>query len=194
MFKNILVIGADNFSTITNWSNRNSIFFGDGAGAVVIEKSGDSGILSQRIYSDGRGKFKFTVPAGGSEMPIDSKALADNLNFFSMDGKSVYETATTVLPIAINQALNDAKLSIDDIDLLIPHQPSIKTLKKTSEIIGMPWSKVMINMDKYANTAGATIPLLLDQVNKSNKIKKGNNILMAAVGSGWTYGSMIMHW
>ena len=194
MFKKILLIGADNFSKITNWSDRNCIFFGDGAGAVVLQNSEDCGILAQRIYSDGRGKFKFTVPSGGSENPIDSKVLLDKSNFFLMDGKSVYETGTKVLPKAIHQVLNDAKLSISDIDLLIPHQPSLKTLKKTSEIIGLPWSKVMVNMNKYANTAGATIPLLLDQVNKSKKIINGSKILMAAVGSGWTYGSLILRW
>ena len=85
-------------------------------------------------------------------------------------------------------------MNINDIDLMIPHQPSIDILKKTAEIIGLPESKLMTNMDKYANTSGATIPLLLDEVHHGGKIEKGNNILFAAVGSGWTYGAAIIKW
>tara|TARA_Y100000992_G_scaffold286269_1_gene237980 strand:+ start:442 stop:1428 length:987 start_codon:yes stop_codon:yes gene_type:complete len=194
MFKNVLLIGSDNFSKITDWSKRDSIFFGDGSGAAVITTGSESGIIAQRIYSDGRGKFNFTVPGGGSELPLNTNNINKGLNFFSMNGRSVYEVGTQVLPKAINQVLKDSDLSIDQIDLLIPHQPSIKTLKKTAEIINIPWNKVMTNMDKFANTAGATIPLLMDQVNKSGGVKRGNNVLFAAVGSGWTYGSIILKW
>jgi len=111
-----------------------------------------------------------------------------------MNGSAVYETGTKVLPIAINQVLEDTGLSINEIDYLIPHQPSIKILKKTAEIIGLPWEKVMTNMDRYANTSGGTIPILLDEVKKSGKLKKGNILLFAAVGSGWTYGASILKW
>ncbi|MDG1901178.1 MAG: 3-oxoacyl-[acyl-carrier-protein] synthase III C-terminal domain-containing protein, partial [Bacteroidales bacterium] len=92
------------------------------------------------------------------------------------------------------QVLNDTNLSIDDIDYMIPHQPSISILRKTAETIGLPFDKVMTNMDKYANTSGGTIPILLDELNIKNKIKKGDLILFAAVGSGWTYGASIIRW
>ena len=193
-YKNILLIGADCFSKITDFNSSDAVFFGDGAGAVIMSPSEDSGILSVKIYSDGRGKDNFTVLGGGSETPLNEKNINDKLNFFSMIGKNVYDTATTVLPKAINEALQESNLSIDDIDLLIPHQPSIKTLIKTAEKIGLPWSKVMTNMDLYANTAGATVPLLLDQVFRAGKIKKDDKILFAAVGSGWTYAVAIMQW
>ena len=111
-----------------------------------------------------------------------------------MNGKAVYDTATEVLPKAINQVLADSGLNIDDIDLMIPHQPSIKILQKTAEIVGLPFEKVMTNMDLYANTSGGTIPILLDEVYRSGKIKKGSIILFAAVGSGWTYGASIIKW
>ena len=111
-----------------------------------------------------------------------------------MNGRAVYETATEVLPKAIKQVLHDTGLKIDDIDYMIPHQPSIGILKKTAEIIGLPWEKVMTNMDKYANTSGGTIPILLDEVNRSGKLKKGDTLLFAAVGSGWTYGAAILKW
>jgi 3-oxoacyl-[acyl-carrier-protein] synthase-3 len=111
-----------------------------------------------------------------------------------MNGRAVYDTGTKVLPEAINQVLADTGLSIEDVDFMIPHQPSIKILQKTAEIIGLPWEKVMTNMDKYANTSGGTIPILLDETNRAGKLKKGNTVLFAAVGSGWTYGASILKW
>jgi len=106
----------------------------------------------------------------------------------------VYKTAIKVLPIAIREVLNDIGLKVSDVDFMIPHQPSIEILKKTAEIISMPFEKVMINMDRYANTSGGTIPILLDEVNKSGKLKKGDIILFVAIGAGWTWGASIMRW
>lgn len=195
VYDNVLVIGADTFSRVTDWKRRDAVFFGDGAGAAVFSHGNvNEGFLAFRLYTDGRGKWNYTVPAGGSEIPASHESVDQGLHYFQMNGKAVYETGTKVLPIAINQVLNDTGLSIDDIDFLIPHQPSIKILEKTAEIIGMPWEKVMTNMDKYANTSGGTIPILLDEVNRSGKIKAGNHVLFAAVGSGWTYGAAIIKW
>lgn len=195
VYDNVLVIGADAFSRITDWKRRDAVFFGDGAGAAVFTHGNvNEGFLAFRLYTDGRGKFNYTVPAGGSEMPASLETVQKGLHFFQMNGRAVYETGTKVLPIAINQVLNDTGLSIGDIDFLIPHQPSIRILEKTAEIIGLPWSKVMTNMDRYANTSGGTIPILLDEVNRAGIIKKGAHILFAAVGSGWTYGAAIIKW
>jgi len=195
VYKNVLVIGADTFSRITDWTRRDCVFFGDGAGAAILSNANDDeGFLAFKLYSDGRGKWNFTIPGGGSERPTDLNTIEEKLHFFNMNGKAVYETAIKVLPKAINQVLADCNLSLSDIDLMIPHQPSIKILEKTAEILGFPWEKVMTNMDRYANTSGGTIPILLDEVNKSGKIKSGHNILFAAVGSGWTYGAAIIKW
>lgn len=195
VYDNVLVIGADTFSKIVDWKRRDAVFFGDGAGAAIFTHGNvNEGFLAFRLYTDGRGKFNYTIPAGGSEMPATEETIAKRLHFFQMNGRAVYETGTKVLPEAINQVLQDTGLTISDIDYLIPHQPSIKILQKTAEIIGLPWKKVMTNMDKYANTSGGTIPILLDEVNRSNKLKKGNTILFAAVGSGWTYGASILRW
>jgi 3-oxoacyl-[acyl-carrier-protein] synthase III len=195
VYDNVLVIGADTFSKITDWSKRDAVFFGDGAGAAVISHANvTEGFLAFRLYTDGRGKFNFTIPAGGSEMPASDKTVREKLHYFQMNGSAVYEAGIKVLPKAINQVLSDAGLSINDIDLMIPHQPSIQILQKTAEIIGLPFEKVMTNMHKYANTSGGTIPLLLDEVNKAGKLKKGSIILFASVGSGWTYGAAIIKW
>lgn len=195
VYDNVLVIGADTFSKITDWTRRDAVFFGDGAGAAILSHANASeGFLAFRLYTNGRGKWNFTIPAGGSEMPATEKTVKEKLHYFQMNGKAVYETATEVLPKAIEQVLIDTGLTISDIDLMVPHQPSIKILQKTAEIIGLPFEKVMTNMDKYANTSGGTIPILLDELNRSGKIKKGAVILFAAVGSGWTYGASIIKW
>lgn len=195
VYNNVLVIGADTFSKIIDWKRRDCVFFGDGAGAVVLTHTdSNEGFLAYRLYSDGRGKYNFTVPAGGSEKPATRETVANGLHYFQMIGREVYNTATKVLPEAIREVLADANLSINDVDFMIPHQPSIKILQKTAEIIGLDEAKLMTNMDKYANTSGATIPLLLDEVNRAGKIRKGDVVLFAAVGSGWTYGASIIKW
>lgn len=196
VYDNVLVIGADTFSKITDWKRRDCVFFGDGAGAAVLSHGNvNEGFMAFRLYTDSsQRKFGFTIPGGGSENPLTKESLDKGLQYFQMDGKAVYESATEVLPKAINQVLIDSALTIDDIDLMIPHQPSIRILKKTAEIIGLPFEKVMTNMDKYANTSGATIPILLDEVKKSGKLTKGTTMLFAAVGSGWTYGAAILKW
>lgn len=196
VYNNILVIGADTFSKITDWTRRDAIFFGDGAGAAVVSSSNvNEGFLAYRIYTDtSHDMFGFTIPGGGSEIPLTSENINDGLQYFQMNGKKVFESAVDVLPKAINQVLADTGLSIADIDLMIPHQPSIKILQKTAELIGLPFEKVMHNMEKYANTSSGTIPILLDETKKKGLLHKNDIILFAAVGSGWTYGAAIIRW
>lgn len=196
VYDKVLVIGADTFSSIVDWKRRDAVFFGDGSGAVVLSAADHTeGFLAYRLYTDSREKkYGFTVPAGGAETPITPEVLDERLQYFQMDGRAVFDSATRALPKAIDQVLQDTGLQIADIDLMIPHQPSIKILKKTAEIIGLPFEKVMTNMDKYANTSSGTIPILLDEVRRAGKIKNGDNILFAAVGSGWTYGAAIIKW
>lgn len=194
VYNNVLVIGADTFSKITDWSKRDAVFFGDGAGAAVVTSANATeGFLAYRLYTETREEMLgFTIPGGGSEIPLNDENM--DTQYFQMNGKTVYATAIKALPKAINQVLEDTALKIEDIDIMIPHQPSIRILQKTAEIIGLPIDKVMTNMDKYANTSGGTIPILLDEVNKSGKLKKGDIVLFAAVGSGWTYGASIIKW
>ncbi len=197
MYNNALVIGADLFSSITDWTRRDSVFFGDGAGAAVLNRSDDdskSEILIQKLYADGKGWENFTVPAGGSERRSSAETVSTGQHFFQMNGKAVFDTATKVLPIVIHECLAELGLTPSDIDHVIPHQPSVNILKKTAEVTGIPWDRFHTNMDRYANTSGATIPLVLDEVNKQKKIKRGDLVLMIAVGSGWTWGASILRW
>ena len=195
VYRNVLVIGADTFSRITDWTDRKCVFFGDGAGTVVISKGmTGGGFIETNLYADGSGRDGFTVPAGGAECPTTPLTLDLSLGKFQMDGKAVFRTAITVLPEAISRILDSNGHAVSDIDWVIPHQPSIKILRKTAEIAGIPFSKVCTNMDKYANTSGATVPLLLDEKVKDGTIQKGNLLLFLAVGSGWTWGVSLMRW
>ena len=149
MYDNVLVVGADTFSKITDWTRRDCVFFGDGAGAAIYSHAsvGD-GFLAANLYADGRGKSAWTVPAGGSENPASKSTVEAGGHHFLMDGKAVFDTATIVLPKAINEVLAECGLTISDIKYVVPHQPSIGILKKTAEIIGADFSKFLTNMDR----------------------------------------------
>jgi len=193
--RNILLIGADTFSRITDWDDRSCVFFGDGAGAAVISSvPAERGVIAIDLYADGRGKWNFTVPAGGSEMPACGQTLDDGLHTFRMNGQEVFRTATTVLPDAIASLLQRCGVSVDDVDVLVPHQPSVHILRVTAEKLGMPFSKVMTNMDRFANTAGASVAILLDEANRTGRLRDGALVALAAVGSGWTWGAGLMRW
>jgi 3-oxoacyl-[acyl-carrier-protein] synthase III len=176
-----LIIGADTFSHITDWSRRDAVFFGDGAGAAVITMTNNpSAFYACSIYADGRGQDAFTVFPGEST--------------YHMNGRAVFDTATTVLPNAIADILARHDMSVADVQHLIPHQPSIGILRKTADTLGLDFDRVHTNMERYANTSGATIPLLLDEVVRSGKIQTGHLVAFAAVGSGWTWGAALMRW
>ena len=179
MYNNVLVIGADTFSYITDWSRRDCVFFGDGAGAVVLSGATQGGFFSSNLYASGVKMEGFSIAHGDT---------------FQMNGSLVYETATTVLPQAIKTALSDVCMRVEDIDCVVPHQPGIRVLQSMAEQTGIPFSKIKTNMDRYANTAGATIPLLLDELNKKGELHQGNMLLLAAVGAGWTYGTILLRW
>jgi len=195
MYKNVLVIGADTFSSIIDWERRDAVFFGDGAGALVLSATKeDKGFIDFNLHSDGEGKEHFTVLAGGSENPATAQTVANKMHYFKMNGKEVYDTATKVVPISINEILAKNNLTIDAVDFMLPHQPSIRILKEIAEKVNLPFEKVKTNMDRYANTSGGTVPIILDEVHRNNEFKTGNILLFAAVGAGWTWGTALYKW
>lgn len=192
MFRNVLVIGADTFSKITDWDRRDAVFFGDGAGALVLSATNeDKGFIDFVLHSDGKGKEGFSIPAGGSEMPASHDTVDQKLHTFRMDGKAVFDTAVRVVPEAIEEILERNQLNVNQIDWMLPHQPSIRILQEIAKKVGLPFEKVKTNMDKYANTSGGTIPILLDEVNRSGILHADNLLLFAAVGAGWTWGTAL---
>lgn len=175
-YKNILMISTETYSKITDWDNRNSCFFGDGSAALVVTKSNTPN-LETLIGADGTGWENFNCDR-------DSK--------FNMNGKEVYKFGVRTLPREINLLLSKNNMSVNDIDYIVPHQPSHNVLKETAKILNFPESKVCFNMGRYANTAGASVPMALYRLIKENTVKNGDNLLLAAIGSGWTYGVSIL--
>jgi len=175
-YRNVLLVASERYSTITDWDDRNCVFFGDGSGAVVVSNSINSWV-STDIFSDGSGSEHFTC---------------HHSEKFIMNGKAVFDFGTKILPKTIKDSLNNVNLNVDDISWLVPHQPSINILKKTAEKLNLPIERVVLNMMKFANTAGASIPMALDKLYISGKLKNNNIIVMPAVGSGWTWGVSIV--
>ena len=195
MYKNVLVIGADTFSTITHWDRRDAVFFGDGAGALVLSHTTeDKGFQDFLLHTDGTGKEHFTIPAGGSEKPTTADTIANGEHYFKMNGPQVYKTAIDVVPKCIDQLLAKNNCDITQIKYLLPHQPSIKILQEIARRVGLPFDKVKTNMDRYANTSGGTIPIILDETLKNNTFENGDLLLFAAVGAGWTWGTALYKW
>jgi len=177
-YKNVLLVASETYSKITDWEKRDCVFFGDGSGAVVLQ-SDSNNICEIDLYADGRGKEAFTVHHG---------------EYFSMIGKEVYENGITKLPKSIIDLLERTNINKDDVNHIIPHQPSINILKKTAEILDVDFSKFGTSMEEYANTAGASIPVTLDKLYKQNKFKTGDLLLLTTIGSGWVWGSGLIKW
>jgi 3-oxoacyl-[acyl-carrier-protein] synthase-3 len=195
MYKNVLVIGADTFSNITDWSRRDAVFFGDGAGAILLsDTKEDKGFIDFILHTDGTGKEHFTILGGGSEKPASKDSFDNGEHFFQMNGKEVYKTAIDVVPKCISEILKKNDLTIDEIKFLLPHQPSIKILQEIAKQVNLPFEKVKTNMDRYANTSGGTIPIILDETLKNNRLENGDLLLFAAVGAGWTWGTALYKW
>ena len=180
-YDNVLLIGADAYSKNTDWSNRSCVFFGDGAGAVIISKIEGTWVDTD-LYADG---------TGTETAPGDSFTCHHRENF-NMNASAVYEFATKVLPDSIKRMMDKHGLKNEDINLMIPHQPGHRVLFKTSEILDFPLEKVIFNMADFANTAGASIPMALDRAYKEGRIKNEDILIMPAVGSGWVWGVSLL--
>ncbi len=192
-FNRILLVGAETYSRITDWDSRECVYFGDGAGAAIIE--GDSqGFFDADIKADGTGKEYFTVKAGGSEFPASHATVDNKQHYFDMNGRKIFEFATKVLPKSINDVLERNELTPDDVSIMLPHQPNINILKKVANETRISIEKVQICLDTIGNTAGASIPVALDWAMRDGKIKQDDMILMTAVGSGMTWGTVVMRW
>lgn len=190
--KRVLVIGADCFSRFTDWTRRDAPFFGDGAGAVVMGPAvGDEGFRGFRLGSNSEGWKGFTIASGGSEHPPETVAGNPELRHFQMNAQEVYRTATRVLPMVIRQVLEECEMDLDQIDHLVPHQASMKVLRTVAADLDLPLHKVRTNMDRYANTSSATLPILFDESIRTETIGKGETVLFAAVGAGWTWGAAV---
>jgi 3-oxoacyl-[acyl-carrier-protein] synthase-3 len=194
-YKNVLVVGCDVLSKITDFTDRNTcVLFGDGAGAAVISRTEKIGIIDNFIGADGSGGGSLTLPAGNSRMPASHKTIDEKLHFTQMQGKDVFKFAVTAMPKAVNEVLNKAGYQISDIDCLIPHQANIRIIDSAVKKLGINTEKVTTTIEKYGNMSSASIPVTLDHIYKDGKLKKGDKIVLVGFGAGLTYGATLLEW
>jgi 3-oxoacyl-[acyl-carrier-protein] synthase-3 len=180
VYKNVLIIATEAYSRVTDWNNQHCVFFGDGSGAVVLGYSEDGWVYSENSANGkGTGMSGFNLPLGEN---------------FVMKGKEVWDQAIKVIPDSVKNLIKKSNLSLNDIDMIIPHQPSINILKLIAEDLNFPMSKVKTIMHKYGNVAGASVPIAIDDAFKNGEIKKDDTIILTSIGSGWTWGSTILKW
>jgi 3-oxoacyl-[acyl-carrier-protein] synthase-3 len=189
-----LVVGTEKLSAITDWTDRSTaVLFGDGAGAAVLKRSRHGkGILSTYFRSDGQLADLLQRPAGGAARPFDERVLQDRSFFIRMEGREVFKHAVRSMSEACDRALDAAKLTGNDIDLLIPHQANIRIIEATAKHAGVPMEKVYVNVDRYGNTSSASIPIALEEALASGRIGEGANVLLVAFGAGFTWASMVV--
>jgi 3-oxoacyl-[acyl-carrier-protein] synthase-3 len=191
---NVLVVGAELISRFTDWTDRGTcILFADGAGAAVLQVSDEpSGVLSYVLGSDGSGAEHLILPAGGSAMPPSQETLDKGLHYLQMNGSKVFRFATRVLGKALDQAIQQAGLTTDDIDLFIPHQANARIIESAARHVKLPEEKVFVNIDRYGNTSAASIPIALCEAFEQGRAKIGDTLAFVAFGAGLTWASAVV--
>ncbi|MEQ8477718.1 beta-ketoacyl-ACP synthase III [Fulvivirga sp.] len=193
-YKKVLVLGADKMSSIIDYTDRTTcIIFGDGGGAVLLEPSTDeNGIIDAIHKSDGTGAEFLKMKAGGSAYPATHETVDAKEHYARQDGATVFKFAVTNMADYAAKIMERNQLTADDVDWLVPHQANKRIIDATASRMGVTEDKVMMNIDKYGNTTSGTIPLLLWDYEK--KLKKGDNLVLAAFGGGFTWGSIYLKW
>ncbi len=191
-----LIIGAEKLSSIIDWKDRATcVLFGDGAGAVVLQAVGaPHGIMSTTLGADGSLAQLLMLPGGGSRHPATEKTVQDRLHFLKMAGREVFKHAVTNMVQAARDALHRSGLAIDQINWIIPHQANLRIIEAIHDRLGVPRERVVINLERFGNTSGASIILALDEAVRDGRIKKGDRILMVAFGGGFTWGAAVTEW
>lgn len=190
----ILVVGAEKMSSIVDWKDRATcVLFGDGAGAVILQRARTGkGILSTFLRSDGQLADLLYRPGGGAKIPMSAQVLEERGHFVKMAGREVFKHAVRSMSEAADRALDSARLTGADIDLLIPHQANVRIIEATAKHSNIPMEKVYVNVDRYGNTSSASIPIAIDEAIEKGVIKEGSTVMCVAFGAGFTWASMIL--
>ena len=202
MAETVLVVGGEILSSIVDWTDRNTcVLFGDGAGATILRHTRtapkvmpprERGILSSYSRSDGTLRNLLWRPSGGVAAPFSEAVLRERSQFVQMQGREVFKHAVRSMADASHRALDLAKLTGNDIDLLIPHQANVRIIEATAKLAGIPMEKVFLNVDKYANTSAGSIPIALDNAMAQGRISEGSTVMFVAFGAGFTWGSLLV--
>lgn len=196
-YKNVLVVGADLLSRITDYTDRSTcVLFGDGGGAVILTaNTGDTrGILSTHIHSEGGHDDILKLPAGGSLEPASFSTVEQRGHYVKMKGSELFRYAVTNLKNVAEEAIKFNGLSAEDIDIFIPHQANIRIIEATAKKLCFPMEKVFTNVEKYGNTSSGSIPIALDEAYRSGRIKEGDLVLVDAIGAGLAWASALIRW
>jgi 3-oxoacyl-[acyl-carrier-protein] synthase-3 len=184
-----LVVGAEIYSRILDWKDRSTcVLFGDGAGAVVLGRSETPGILSSHLHADGTYADQLCVPGTVCSGKVSGRPL------LRMDGPGVFKFAVRALDEIVDEALAENGLQKSDIDWLVPHQANIRIIQATAKKLGLGMERVVVTVDRHANTSAASIPLALDEAVRDGRIRSGQHVLLEAVGGGFTWGAVLLEW
>ena len=195
--KKVLVIGADVMSSIIDYTDRSTcILFGDGAGAVLIEpcEEGEVGLIDFWHEIDGSGAVALNMPAGGSLLPASHETVDKRQHFVYQDGQTVYKFAVRKMAEAAERVLERNNVAGTELACFIPHQANKRIIESTAHRLGMPMERVILNIDRYGNTTAGTIPLAMHTALEENRLKKGDLVLLASVGAGFTVGATLLRW
>ena len=190
-----LVVGGDVLSRVINWNDRATcILFGDGAGAVVLDRVETGGFVGFELGADGAGGMHLTLPAGGSRSPATAETVALEKHFVHMDGREVFKFATRVLVSSAEKLLAECGLSVEDVDVYVPHQANIRIMDYAARKLGIPTERMLVNVDRYGNTSSGSIPLALADAVAERRLQPGSHVLMTGMGAGLTWGSALIEW
>jgi len=190
-----LVVGGDVLSRILDWSDRRTaVLFGDGAGAVVLQRVSEGGFLGFELGADGSGGPQLFLPAGGSRAPASAETVAEHRHFVQMNGREVFKFATRVLVSSAQKVLAECGKSVDDVDVYIPHQANVRIMDHAADKLGIPRDKMVVNVDRYGNTSSGSIPLALADAQADGRLQDGALVLMTGMGAGLTWGSGLIEW
>jgi 3-oxoacyl-[acyl-carrier-protein] synthase-3 len=195
-YEKVLVLGTENLSKVTDYQDRGTcVLLGDGSGAVVlVADEGERGILSTHLHSDGSYKDLLFQPGGGSAVPPTYESIDNRLHYLKMDGNKLFKIAVKSLEDTVVEALAHNNIEDSEIDLLIPHQANLRIIQAIAKRLNLPDEKVFVNIHKYGNTSSASIPIALDEANRSGKIKEGDLLILNAFGAGLTWGAALVRW
>ncbi|ATH08864.1 3-oxoacyl-ACP synthase [Halobacteriovorax marinus] len=198
MLKNVLVVGSEMLSTEVNWEDRGTcILFGDGCGVAIIgrgEEGEESDILATHLGADGTGKEFFDQPIGGAVHPLTAEHLEEKTHYMQMKGREMFKVATRTLAQNARTVLEKANLKLEDVDWLVPHQANVRIIETTGKLLGIDPEKVIVNIDKYANTSAATVPMAFHEAIQDGRIKRGDIVLFDAFGAGLTTGATLLRY
>lgn len=194
--KVVLVIGTETLSRIVDWKDRNTcILFGDGAGAVVLQAAEQrGGVLSSLVRSDGAGADFLVVPAGGSKLPASPETVLRNLHTIQMNGREVFRFATRIVNSSTHEVLEKAGLTLDDVDLFVPHQANLRIIQAAARQLKVSEDRIFVNLERYGNTSSASIPLALCEAVECGRLKPGDRIVMIGFGGGLAWAAAAVQW